>query len=440
MMKVKVWNIFLPSMALCTVLIFAYVFWIAPLQGEDFAFARRFVDAGVQARLDWMLHKWPIQFTQWNARLGEQLTIFWLNVPKVFFLVASLTCFLGMNALCAIMLGGRSGWHRRTAIAIGMTFILWPGLELFFWQTVVAGYLHPLILNLACLVMFTSSARIRYISTRPILLAGLVVVAFLAGFSFENMPVAVAVYLLVAWGLLPDRLRQWRALLIPLAMLGGWGALMLMPSTRYRRAYYHDIYGVGDTDLGYYLGRAWDVTSTFFATAWPLAILAFAALALLVFWQRRGTLCYDLRVWYLLLPAILLVGSVAAAPYTEPRSFLLAWVIMWAFAVEGLDQLWLRGGGLSRAALALALACSSLVAGGYVINVYSDVSAAFDARKNYILEHLGTQACQQGLPVRPLTFDYDYRYFNNRDAWTMQNLVTIGSFYGCSLELEQAGG
>ncbi|WIX33802.1 hypothetical protein QO259_03830 [Salinicola sp. JS01] len=105
-MSAKVWHGVLVILACATLAIFAYVFWIAPMQGEDYAFARRFVDAGLQPRLDWMLHKWPIQFTQWNARLGEQLAIFWLNLPKSLFLLATVACFVGMNVLCAFMLGG----------------------------------------------------------------------------------------------------------------------------------------------------------------------------------------------------------------------------------------------------------------------------------------------------------------------------------------------
>ncbi|WIX33803.1 DUF6056 family protein [Salinicola sp. JS01] len=322
---------------------------------------------------------------------------------------------------------------------MALVFPLWPGLELFFWQTVVAGYLHPLILNLICLVAFTSAARIRALSARPGLLVVSTVIAFLAGFSFENMPVAVAIYLLVAWGSLPDRWKQVRALWVPLGMLTGWAALMLMPSTAYRRAFYRDIYGVGDTDLGYYLGRAWDVTMTFFGTAWPLILAALVALAWLAFLHRGALTRYDPRVWYLLLPAILTVGSVAAAPYTEPRAFLLTWVIMWAFVTEALDRLW-QAGEIRRAVVALVLAVSSMGFGSWVVLIYNDVSTAFDAREARIIEHLNTPSCQQGLAIAPLSFDYGYRYFNNRDAWTIQNLDPIGSsYYGCRLKAAPSG-
>ncbi|WP_224417675.1 DUF6056 family protein [Modicisalibacter sp. R2A 31.J] len=420
--------------------VYGVIFWMAPLQGEDFAFARRFAEGDFGARLAWMLQKWPDQFLHWNARLGEQMTILWLNVPPVAYLVAACLAFVGLHALVAALFPLRPGWRLRLALSAGLTFLLWPAFEVFFWKTANAGYLHPLLLNLLCVAAFTSAPRVRRVADRGGYCAGLCLAGLLAGFSFENVPLAVAAYMLVSWALLADRRHHWRALLPVVAMVVGWVALMLVPSTAYRRSVYRQIYSVGDTDLAYYLGRASEVSLTFLETAWPLLVASLVALALLVHWHRRSRVRQDPRVWWLILPAVLVVGSVSAAPYTEPRAFLLAWVLMLAIVVEAAYRLWC-GGVLGRVLVAVLLV-GSLGMALKTLSIYRDVAAQFDTREQRILDHLGTSECgsKPGLTIEPVTPGYPARYFNGRDAWTMQNMLVFESYYGCWLKLDGADG
>ncbi|MBZ9557607.1 hypothetical protein KGQ96_05975 [Halomonas coralii] len=45
-----------------------------------------------------------------------------------------------------------------------------------------------------------------------------------------------------------------------------------------------------------------------------------------------------------------------------------------------------------------------------------------------------------GLTIEPVTPGYSARYFNGRDAWTMQNMLVFESYYGCWLTLDGADG
>lgn len=419
---------------------YSVIFAMAPLQGEDFAFARRFVDGDAGARLAWMLEKWPDQFLHWNARLGEQLAIFWLNLPAGWYLVAACLAFVALHALVAALFSLQAGWRTRLMLSMGLIFLFWPRFEVFFWKTANAGYLHPLLLNLLCVAAFMSADRVRRVATRGRYRALLCLVGFLAGFSFENVPLAVAAFLLVSWGLLADRWRHWRALLPALSIVAGWGALMLVPSTAYRRSVYRELYSVGDTNLGYYLARAGEVSLAFLETTWPLLAASLLALVVLVAWQRRGEVRQDPRTWWLVLPAVLVVGSVAAAPYTEPRAFLLAWVLMLAVVVEAAYRLW-QGGGPGRGVVIVLLAVS-LGAAVKTWSIYRDVAAQFDAREQRVIDHLGSESCEEkpGLSIDSIEPDYPARYFNGRDAWTLQNQQPFESYYGCWLRFDETDG
>nr|WP_275423113.1 DUF6056 family protein [Modicisalibacter sp. MOD 31.J] len=417
--------------AALSVAVYAAVFWRMPLMGEDFAFPRHYGEVGWGERLAWIAHKIPEQTASWNARLGEQLAIVWLNLPAWLFWLVALAAFVAFCTLIALVWSGRRDLPLKLTLTLGLMFALWPGLEIFFWKTANAGYLQPIVLSLVCIVAYRSDASVTALAGRPWRLAGLCLVAAGAGYSFENVPMALALYMALAWWLSPRRRVAWPALLPVGAMLAGWATLMAMPSTAHRRAFYLDANDVHDMGPAYYWQRAGEVTDTFFDTTGLLFALVVVSLVFLAVQQRRGRLAYDRRVWWTILPAVLVVGSMLAAPYTEPRAFSLAWALMFAVVIEAAGvacRRWRWAGALC----ALAL----LVSAGLAIKtltIYEDVSRSFDAREARILERLGTPACETGVAVRERHFDYPYRYFNNRDDWYRWSLWHVGNYYGCKL-------
>src|SRR5438034_9496279 len=62
--------------------LFAVTFSISPLNGEDYGLSRLDLGQPLLDRLSWITQKSAYQWLHWNARLGEQLSIFWLTMPK----------------------------------------------------------------------------------------------------------------------------------------------------------------------------------------------------------------------------------------------------------------------------------------------------------------------------------------------------------------------
>ncbi|MFC0266592.1 DUF6056 family protein [Kushneria aurantia] len=443
-------RLLLGLVALCCLATVGWVQAHLPLNGEDYAFARPFEVWQWGARFDWIVFKIGVQFSDWNARFGEQLAIIWLNMPSVVFWLLALGAFVALNLVMAALpepgpgtrgSASRDAFWVRLGWSLGLLFLLWPGFELFFWKTIIAGYLTPMVLCLLTILPFTTAGRLRNMTSSGRRLTAGAVVAFLAGWSFENVPVALVVYMLVSWLLLPDRFRQWRALLPLGALLAGWTMLMLVPSTMHRIHYYREIFGITTTGPAYYLDRAGQVTATFFDTAWPLFLFAVMALIGLVLLHRTGRMRRDVRFWLLMLPALLTVGSVASAPYTEPRSFMFAWVIMFAFVIEGARLAWHYRPSL-RWLLVLGL-CGALFTQGVVLGTYQRVDEIFDKRIAYIQSPANQAVCsnatEQRLAIAPIEVDIPYRLFNNRDGWVTGNLDAIGTYYGCQLRLAEEG-
>lgn len=428
------WMLALACLAAFSVTLYGVSFALAPLMGEDFAFVRNGEPQGGYDQLLWVIERSSQQINDWNARLGEQLAIFWLNVPSWLFWLASVGAFLILAVLSASVYSGCQGLMTKSLISLSLMFLLWPGLEVFFWKTANAAYLQPLLLYLVCILAYRDDQYIKRWVSRKFIVIGVSVAAFLAGFSFENVSVAVAIYMVIALLLTKEWKRLWPAFLPIISMLAGWLMLLTAPSTQHRREYYRQAFGIENADLAYYVQRGLEVCDVFFHTSGGLFAASLIAIGYLIYLHRTEIRRYNLRTFLTVVPAILVVGSLIMAPYTEPRAFLLAWALMFAVVVEAVYQAGMRN-QLARWALLAALLASL----GYGVKtwwIYQDISQAFLSREDFIIENTSEPACKNGLSITPLVFDYSYRYFNNRDGWYMQNLAVINRYYGCRLIID----
>lgn len=417
-------DILLFVLALLNVLAYAGIFLISPLNGEDYALTQPFGDTAIVDRLPWIIERIHHQFTTWNARLGEQLAIFWLSMPAPLFLLAALATFLALNALAAALVSGSHDFWRKNALALCVIFPFWPGMELFFWRTVVAGYLMPLIPTLFCLYCYAGPETLQRVVQSRWRLGILMVVALLAGTSFENTPLAILVFMVAAAWRYRRTVSPWLAALPIVCMTVSWTWLLNAPSTVMRRAYYKQLFGIQGYTPAYLAGRMQSVEQTFFESS---SLLFFAALIVLCGLWWRGLLSARLR--WLLLPALIGVGTVVLAPYTEPRAFLLAWVIMLAVIVEGLYRLWLIGPRW-RVVLSAPL-LFALVVPVYAATLYSDFAARINARDARIWGSIGQPECRMGVPVDQIFTYYPYKFLNNRDEWFQDNPGHVRRYFGC---------
>ena len=413
------------------VILYAIIFMTSPLNGEDYALTRNFQGHKFLFRLQWIVARAVEQSVSWNARFGEQLAIFWLSMPKIYFALFSTAAFVLFNFLLATIVSGSNAAAIKTVLSAAVIFALWPGMEIFFWGTANAGYLFPLILTLGCVYWYRSDTAIVRLCTSRFLFIFVAVVAFLAGASFENTPVAVMFFMLVSLLLARPRMGAWKGLVPVSSMAIGWMVLILAPSTQHRREFYKDMYGIEGYSLEYFAGRSADVVGVFLDASWMLLVLTIGSV--IVVWKSSSD---KKRMLLSIVVMLLVIASLVAAPYTEPRAFSLAWALMVSLTLSGL---FLLLGRLPKYHLGVAALCAvflyfPLKAGA----MYGDLADRLNERDFYIRKMSKTRACSDGIEVDAIKVTYPYKYVNNRDEWYLGNPGFISLFYQCKIIIKRS--
>ena len=75
------------AISILTISLYMKTSSISPMNGEDYALTRIFENESFLSRLTWIAERSQQQMSEWNARLGEQLAIFWLSMPEIYFLI-----------------------------------------------------------------------------------------------------------------------------------------------------------------------------------------------------------------------------------------------------------------------------------------------------------------------------------------------------------------
>lgn len=411
------------------IILYSIIFVMSPLNGEDYALTRNFGEHEFLFRLHWVINRSIEQSASWNARFGEQLAIFWLSMPKIYFALFSTVAFVLFNFLLATIISGSKNAATKTALSASLIFALWPGMEVFFWGTANAGYLFPLILTIGCVYWYRSDAAIELLSGSRYLFVVVSVAAFLAGLSFENTPVAVMVFMLGSLLMARQKTGGWRGFVPVVSVVSGWLVLILAPSTQHRRDFYREMYGIEGYSLEYFVGRLSDVVNVFLDVSWILLALTIASVLLV--WKSspdRKRMLLSAAV------ALLVIVSLVAAPYTEPRAFSMAWALMVSVTLSGL---FLLLGRLEKYHLGVAAFCAvflyfPLKAGA----IYEDFANRLNERDFYIRRMSKTQACSDGIEVGAINVAYPYKYINNRDEWYLGNPGFISMFYQCKIVIK----
>lgn len=399
---------------------------VAPMMGEDYGLTKYFTDEGISQRISFAIAKSLSQISGWNARLGEQIAIFELSLPHwISLLIYGVAVIPFMLALS--MLSGVTEKGQRSSVALicmVMVFALWPGMEVFFWKTANSEYLQPMILVLLTASAYSEKEGIERLLSNKLAFTAYSIACFLSGLSFENVPLALSVALL---SLCFIQKRRRLSNYLPLAsMMMGWALLMLAPSTRLRKAYYDSTIDKGSDFASYYLSRFSDVCSRFFETSSVLLVIAIAACLYL---NRKGRLTAYHHM--MILASVLVVGSMMASPYTEPRGFLFAWCVMFSMVAYAISEALSSTKSLSLLAVSFF---ASLIFGLYTLNIYSEVGLSSNLREEKIISSLGGKECENGIKVSRLHTGSGYRYINNRDDWFMYNMTNKPNyFYPCNL-------
>ncbi|MEB7537319.1 DUF6056 family protein [Pantoea anthophila] len=417
-------EVFIFSLAIYSV--YLSIVLVAPKMGEDYGLTKYFTNEGIIQRISFAIAKSSSQILGWNARLGEQLAIFELSLPHwMSLLIYGVTVIPFMLTLS--MLSGITEKGQRSLVALicmVMMFAIWPGMEVFFWKTANSEYLQPMMLVLLTAAAYSEKERINRLASKKMAFIAYLVACFLSGLSFENVPLALSIALI---SLCFIQKRRGLCNYLPVvSMMMGWALLMLAPSTRLRKAYYDSTINKGSDFASYYLSRFADVCTRFFETSSVLLVIAIAACLYL---SRKGRITAYHHM--MILASVLVVGSMMASPYTEPRGFLFAWCVMFSMVAYAISEAL-----SSTKSLNLFAACFfiSLIFGLYTLNVYSEIGLASNLREEKIISSIGGKECESGIMVSRLNTGAGYRYINNRDDWFMYNMTNKPNyFYQCNL-------
>jgi hypothetical protein len=422
--------------------VFTLTFTFSPLNGEDYALTGQLDGLTTLERALWIVHRSVLQVSSWNARFGEQLSIFWLSVPDIYFTMANTVTFLSFGVLLALFSVEEKSWSISritvaTFLSIAICYMFWPRLEFFFWRTTAAGYFQPLTMTLLVVLFFHSSIFGNALIKNKIYLLAVLPLGFLSGFSFENIPPAVAPYLaLRVFFQYRDRNNNFKPLTVLLIVyLVGWITLMFMPSTSFRADWYRIHMGTPPISIDYLLRQAVQIIKVFITTSSTLLGL----LIILFFWcsfRHKESPLRNLDILALGLPALLCGGVLLVSPYIEPRAFSLAWAFVIIFIVRLIDrQLSYQLPRLFTVALlciTLASTCMSVV----VFKAYFEFSEKVNSRFSYIKSFEENENCKTGVGISLIKTNWDARILNNREEWMVSNPDHLTNYFKCKIVID----
>jgi hypothetical protein len=406
--------------------IFLSIIIIAPMAGEDYGLTKTFHHEGILERLNYAISRSQVQMASWNARFGEQIAIFELSLPRwisVIIYSLSFVCFSYCIGVLTCM--DKAGiWKNTSMYVAGLTFLLWPGMEVFFWKTANSEYLQTMMLTIIVILPYSDKRLLEELQKRKIKFTFYLTLCFISGLSFENVPFAVSISLLAlcVW----DKRHKIINFLPISLILSGWLILITADSTSLRREYYGKTIKSNSSLLNYYLDRFLDVTLTFIDTSGLIFSLSLVSLTYL--FKLKLITKYHV---ILILASILVVGSMLASPYTEARSFLFAWCVMYSFICYAFVTFINRNDFKNLSAIILF---SSMCFGLYTLKTYSIYGEKIKIREQAILNAVGTQKCATGLSIKAITVNSGYRYVNNRDPWVINNTSEVSKYYNCVIK------
>lgn len=404
------------------------------MAGEDFGLAVPLAQRHAPGLLHTIVAHCRLQITTWNARLGEQLSILWLGLPKAFFAVVNTFCFFvlayGITALA--LRSGRIGRRFVSAftVALCVLYLLWPRFEVFFWETGGSEYLQPLACASVVLLPFVVEDLEPRLLGSGLRWTAMLVLGFVAGASFENLgPAMLLMMAIQLWRLRQDHVEISRRFGVFATYAMGWLALLLAPSTKVRAAFYREAYHIPPWSVTYLLRRGVNVAKAFVgADALPLLCLC----ALYVVLRRAGRKPrVDATDLLLLAAAAVSVCLVIPAPYTEPRAFQFFWAVVLAGVVRFTFDLLTPASarGFSMLSVGVPAVCMAL----FLLYAYWGFHERAEARSAFIAKNVDSPACRTGLPISRIQTIGGYRILNNREDWVMASLDQVSTFYGCKL-------
>lgn len=422
-------NYFTSLLFVVSLFYFSSILSISPINGEDYALTAMFNnDVTFYERIIWVFYRAIEQYKNWNARLGELNAIFQLSLPFYLQLTLSSLSFLGaVYFVASVFLFDFKYRGCLWLIAILVIITLTPSFEVFFWKTVNASYLQPILLSFPSLYYFNSVKKLNLLLSSNIRVLFSSVTLLFLGLSFENVAPALILYMLSSIYLYRSLGRV--KLYIPIFfLLVGWLFLMTAKSTIIRTEFYHQVYQSDYANISYIIERIYNILHVFFDTSG--LTFTFFSVSFIYLWRCR------VNKIELILPvglSCLVVGSTILSPYTEPRAFLLVWLIMLSYITIALSM-FLRNNKSISEYIVFMLSLWSFCIMSYSLDVYKNFSDAVGHR-NYNILLAKSFGCKKPIIINVIGTSAGYRYINNREAWLRFSEKHISNYYGCNIKV-----
>lgn len=325
------------AVVLAALSFFITISWFVPLIDEDFSLTPGSVGFSE------IISRCVDQYLQWNARIGDDLSIVISTIPvKIYNVLHGIVIVLFCILLVLFVKIVSNSSLRRISLADTSVFILSTLMLLFmipapnevlFWRTGAANYFYPLVVILllaipVSLLVFRNIDIFKLkknIAWKILITIGLLVLGILAGHSNENVAPVIVLVLLVCilsrW-VKVKRIDWWLVMLLFVTAICTY-LLLFGPSTQYRIQYYSMI---NESDVSYISNISAnfiDAMSTYIKFALLPILLILSTLPVLKLHKKKVLIVLIASLFFALISVFILMAS----PYNIPRAFLFASVV-----------------------------------------------------------------------------------------------------------------
>lgn len=415
-----------------------------PMIGEDYALSLTYqekVSSSIFDKFGLIYDKVSYQFSNWNSRIGEQLAILFLGFDKTFFNVINSLVFVCLAVLnIQFSLGDLK--HISTvkltayiSFTLMIYYVFLPALgESVFWLTGSTNYLWGLVLLLIFIVPFFRLFEFPT-KTENGLPIYYVLIGFLSGMTNENtVPVSITLCLLAIFRLKHTKIPVHYSYYLGVFFhLIGYLVLFFSPSTKIRREYYNQVFGVTNHSILDYLDHLNNILKYFYQYYKVYLLFTTAVLTVLIiiiFRSREEKVLISRNKFISLgILVVLSLGSVIdmiVVPYYEVRSSLFVFFAITSLLIYVINCFYL----MKKPLFYFTFIIMSLV-WLFTINTmrtnYNTFIFEFNNREAILLSNLGLK---KSVVVSKFPIIEDRRLLNTREDYLIFNNWSYSEYYG----------
>lgn len=441
------------------ILVGIFIFFVTinintPMMGEDFAlisFYPNYEPSSMGEYINLIINRIIQQASSWNIRIGEQISIIFCSVDKVYYYIGNtIISMLYVLLIPIYAFGRRLNLNKKyDVISIVMSFSLiilfQPVLgEIFFWRTGSSNYLWAV----SILLIFTLPLRLvidnkNIFKNKKVFILLHTFLGFFAGLTNEN---TVITFIIIYLCIIIYRIRKKQEIYLwiwsSFASLGmGFLVMIFAPSTAIRMQTYKKMFGIEHVTIKDYIYRAVNIIHRFFTENSSLVSILFIILIIYITLnykkikseiQKKEFKVYKIASINigLLLASSLSAGALIGAPYVETRAFFLIDFFMMGCIIYFSIQLingknkFVRNIMYSLLAILIVFTIKENIK---IFNTYNDYNEF--VTNNYITIQEAKRDNEENVKILP----YDYvnnRILNTREDYLQSNLKYLEGYFG----------